>query len=288
MSIPTTLAEHEVALLVLTNREVRAVLRALVDSERQILADLRGAEDLLERANLARLARQVAIWRADLESRLGAAFTVADAAAIDLAGVHLGALAAAHGPAGLVYGPGARLRAAAALASQRALGLAAWQAGGLSARAAGRVQSALVAGVVQEQSAGEIVARVQAAGGPMAVNRREAELLVRMEMSRAYSQAGGEMAAALYEEDNRWRKRIVETIDDRNHPFSRVSNGVMAKPGELFRVSAQAVAAEAAAMGVRLRTVLWPQRGGHYKGMNLPAHYGERGRVVPWHLDWGP
>lgn len=77
-------------------------------------------------------------------------------------------------------------------------------------------------------------------------------------------------------------KRIVETIDaKRNHPISQVLNGQVQKPGEPFRASVSAVHARAAALHKKVSGIFWPIRDGFYEGQRLPAHYRERGIVVP-------
>lgn len=280
------LAEHEAALAVMTNREVRAMLRALADSESEVLAALASEPDLLRRQRLAALVTRLAGYRVTMEARLRNVLDAADRRVLDLAARHLDALAAAAGPAAL--SDAGRVQAAGVLARQHDLLLHQYSVGRYSQAAMGRIQTALVAGVLQGESPGAVAARVRRAGGPAALNRREAELMARMELSRAYSQGNGEIAAVLYDTDPGWRKRIVEVRDRNNHPFSRVADGTLAKPGAAFAVSVAAVAAAAAAMGRSAKGVVWAARNGAYRGMHLPAHFGERGRVVPWHVAWGP
>ena len=77
-------------------------------------------------------------------------------------------------------------------------------------------------------------------------------------------------------------KRIVETIDaERNHPISQVLNGQVQTVDGPFRASVAAVAAKAAVFHKSVSGIFWPIKGGFYEGERLPAHYRERGIVVP-------
>lgn len=108
-----------------------------------------------------------------------------------------------------------------------------------------------------------------------------ARLIARMEALRAYNEALVALARGLKAPRGRvLRKRIVEIIDPRNHPFSRAADGTTAGIDEPFKVSVVAVAQEAAAMGVSAAGVFWNVRDGNYVGTSLPAHYNDRGRVV--------
>lgn len=75
--------------------------------------------------------------------------------------------------------------------------------------------------------------------------------------------------------------QIVEVLDSRNHPFSRVANGMVADVDEDFRVPVADVAAMARAMGKRPGAVFWRTFRGSYVGRTLPAHFGDRGRLAP-------
>jgi len=278
------LAQHELELIALTDRETRAVGRALRDSERELLAYLvaeGGAGLAAEGGGLAAMANRLRTVRLGLLARLRGVLDPAAGRAVSLAGGHLRQLAAAGGPA--VLGESTWLGVLAVLTGRQNLLLHEFSVDAYSRRTMDRIQGALVSGVVQGEPQGAIVARVRAV---LPVGRREAELIVRMELSRAYSTANGAVVASLYEQDRGWRKRISETIDSANHPFSRVADGRMARPGERFRVPVAQVDVEARAMKRSAGGVLWQQVNGEYRGMTLPAHYGERGRVVPWHTDW--
>lgn len=113
-------------------------------------------------------------------------------------------------------------------------------------------------------------------------------LIARMELSRAYNDTE---LAGIEEADETlpggMLKKIHEAKDGRNHPFSRASNGITAKADQPFRVPVAAVRAAGIAMKKGVGGILWDQKGGNYVGMNLPAHFGERGRIVPWRESWG-
>lgn len=112
-------------------------------------------------------------------------------------------------------------------------------------------------------------------------------LIARMELSRAYNDA---TMVGITEANSSlpggMMKRIHDVTDIRNHPFSRATHGVVAKSGQPFKVPAAEVFAAGAAMGKGVGGILWPRKGAYFVGMNLPAHFGERGRIVPWREEW--
>ena len=112
-------------------------------------------------------------------------------------------------------------------------------------------------------------------------------LIARMEQSRAYNDAALESMKSTTILPGGMLKKIHETADTRNHPFSRASHGVIAKPDEPFRVSVAKVMAAGKLMDKPTGGILWKQVGGFFVGQNLPGHFGERGRVVPWREEWG-
>jgi hypothetical protein len=93
------------------------------------------------------------------------------------------------------------------------------------------------------------------------------------------------------------RKRIVETIDaKRNHPISSILNNQVREMGDPFQASVAEVAAKArqlkktvnkdGTVGGILKS--WPIQNGFYTGERLPAHFRERGVVVPTVKDITP
>lgn len=84
-------------------------------------------------------------------------------------------------------------------------------------------------------------------------------------------------------------KRDVEVMDlRRNHPISRVLDGMTIPVQALFHAPASEVERWAARLRKPMGGIFWRQVGGDYVGPTLPAHYGERGVVVPWLPKWGP
>lgn len=149
------------------------------------------------------------------------------------------------------------------------------------------VAMSVLLGQTQAQIADRIAGpRVSA----VAVYGPRAALIAKMEAARAYNDAAlvGIKAVATLDlaGADPVLKRIDEYTDIRNHPFSRASNGRTADPDAAFRVPVADVAAAARSMGKSAKGVLWPVQGGDYVGVNLPAHFSERGRIVPWRGSW--
>jgi hypothetical protein len=113
-----------------------------------------------------------------------------------------------------------------------------------------------------------------------------------METSRAYNDAHLEGILELDQSDPRpddpLLKKIDEFFDQRNHPFSRAANERVALPQDPFVVPVAEVDAAARAMRRPSSGVLWARVDGNYVGQNLPAHFNERGRIIPWRASWGP
>lgn len=83
-------------------------------------------------------------------------------------------------------------------------------------------------------------------------------------------------------------KRDVEVFDlRRNHPISRVLDGMTIPVQASFRAPVAQVEAWAARLKKPSGGIFWREVGGAYVGSTLPAHFGERGVVVPWLPRWG-
>jgi len=148
-------------------------------------------------------------------------------------------------------------------------------------------------GLASGKSIPQITETVCGTAGTLARNSGSAELIVRMEINRAYndkSQAALEEAAKMLDEPGTpdpLGRQIVELRDKRNHPFSRAADGITSTLDKPFRVPVEAVDAAAAALGVRrLSGILWPQEGAFYVGFNYPAHFNERGRICAFRQSW--
>jgi hypothetical protein len=82
-------------------------------------------------------------------------------------------------------------------------------------------------------------------------------------------------------------KRDVEVFDlRRNHPISRVLDGQTIPVQASFRAPVAQVEAWAARLRKPSGGIFWPVVKGDYVGLTLPAHFGERGVVVPWLPSW--
>lgn len=154
-----------------------------------------------------------------------------------------------------------------------------------AAQAADLVQRHIIAAAARDREVAPAARQALESTAP------KAELMTRTELNRAYNDAHLESARELEAVDPQpgdpVLKRIEEYFDHRNHPFSRVADGQAVPLEEPFRVSVAAVAAAASALGKRSSGVLWPVEGSNYVGMNLPAHFNERGRIVAWRASWG-
>jgi hypothetical protein len=169
---------------------------------------------------------------------------------------------------------------------------------------ADRIQRELAAGVARGSTYRELRDRLlYAEDGPLVGSRSRAELIVRMECNAAYNrahQASLEEAAAVTDwqgTDDPLMKQADESIDKRNHPMSRALHGTVAKLDAPFRVRAAEVEAALQTLNTarkrathklkprRLTGILWRRVGAFYEG-DYPAHYNERGRMVPYRRSW--
>lgn len=109
------------------------------------------------------------------------------------------------------------------------------------------------------------------------------ETIIRTETSTVYNaQSVNAIEAANLDFDLDLNKRIVETLDnERNHPISQVLNGQITTVDGQFKASVARVNTIAAKLKRSAGGVFWPQVNGFYVGSRLPAHYRERGIVVP-------
>ncbi len=277
----------------LADAQVRAVLAGYEDARRALLEQLQNTPMATsERAHRTRVAlAQVETGAGILRARMGQEMSRAEMAAQALALRHLLSLIRAQEPNFRDSGAGIEVAVAARLAEQRALALHRFSIDRYGAQIVENIQRAIVAGVIRGMTDHELAKHVAGASGSvLAGMRSRAELIVRMELSRAYNDAHLESIrsfAELVEDDGTdpVLKKIDEYFDARNHPFSRAAHGTTALPGEPFRVSVARVAEAAKALGKSSKGVLWNQEGGSYVG-ELPAHFGERGRVIAWRASW--
>lgn len=277
----------------LTDARAAALLSAYEDARRALLEQLRdtplGSRETAHRMRV-RLA-QVEVGVAALRARMGQEMSRAEVAAQQLALQHLLSLIRAQEPHLRDSGAGIEVAVAGRLAEQRALALHRYSIDRYGAQVIENIQRAIVSGVVRGLTDHELARHIAGASGSvLASMRSRAELIARMELSRAYNDAHLESIRSFAEladdPNDPVLKKIDEYFDQRNHPFSRAAHGTTALPGEPFRVSVAAVAEAARALGKSSKGVLWSQQGGDYVG-EMPAHFGERGRVIAWRASWG-
>lgn len=194
-------------------------------------------------------------------------------------------------------GAGAELepRIVAHLADRRELLLHRFAADRYTSELLASVQRGLVLGQASGMTLRQMASHIAGTNGIIAGGRSRVNLIVRMETARAYDaahQTGIETAAELLDadganKDDPMLQRIDEYFDKRNHPFSRVAHGTTAPVGEPWRVPVAAVRAMAGQLGKGVGGILWPQDGADFVGTQLPAHYNDRARRVPWRRSWG-
>lgn len=125
------------------------------------------------------------------------------------------------------------------------------------------------------------------------------QTIIRTESATVYNAQTMEgLRYAVKERNIPLRVKISEHKDDaRNHPISQVIDRQVQEVGDSFRAKVSAVEAVAkrlaAHSGKKKRKattagIFWPRVGEYYVGGNLPAHYNERGRIVPTQLPVTP
>jgi len=167
------------------------------------------------------------------------------------------------------------------------------------------MQRELAAGIAGGQTWRQLRDRLAGPGGVLEGMKSRAELIVRMELNSAFNRYHLDAikgTAAVLDRDlpaddpDRMMKKADEFLDLRNHAISRVLHGQVQDPDEPFRAPQvevvrqhdliQAARAAVSLPRRRLSGILWPLVGGSYQGANYPAHYWERGRIVPWRESW--
>lgn len=269
----------------LQNAEIRSVLRAFDDARRSLLEQLQGLGTTPDTPTALRLRftlLQVEQGRADLQRRLGEVLGGAEGRLQVKSTRHLLSLVRAHDADLGQLGEGIELGIVRRLGALRGLALHQHAIERYGADVVAHIQRELAAGVVQGLTERQLAHRIAGASGSvMAGLRPRAQLIARMETSRAYNDAHLEAAAVLEDTDpdpsDPVLKRIDEFFDHRNHPFSRHAHGTTAKLNEPFRVTSPAQAG-----------MVWAREGGAYVGVNLPAHFNDRGRITAWRTSWGP
>jgi hypothetical protein len=284
--IDDLLDRHSAALERLTDREARQFVQVYREAGRDLVAQIAQSyptEDQEQRLRI--MLAQVRQGRMDLERRLGTALDPAIQRAEVKALADLKTTIAMAEPLLGETAGAIEVAALRRLTGKRALALHTFSI----QRYGSAVVSALQRDLVQSTAMGEGVDTLERRlRRTLKGQEHRAWLIARMELSRAYNDAE---VAGIMEADQTlpggMLKKIHETRDRRNHPFSRASHGATAKAQAAFKIPVADVLSAVAAMGKGSGGILWQRRGANYVGMNLPAHFGERGRIVPWRKEWG-
>lgn len=282
----------------LTEAEVRRFLAAYEDGRRH----LRERLEQLQRMGLGRTwtaqhtrvaLAQVEAGVVGLQGRLGQVLTDGELRSHDLALKHLVGVIRRQELRFRDTGGRIEARALSRLTEERGLLLWKHSLNRYGAQLVERIQGQLVLGQVAQQGIDQVIDRIVASDESVfGAMRHRAELIARMETSRAYNaghQGSLEAAAEEFgeEDDDPLLKRIDEFHDKRNHPFSRAAHGRLAPVNGEWRVPVEQVRRWGAALGRGVSGVLWPVDGSDYVGGTLPAHFNDRARQTPWRRSWG-
>lgn len=292
-------------------REARRFLGAYEDARRELYEvldqmEVRGTDVATPftaqrlRSTLAQL--EGGIRR--LQDRLGVALDASVRAAGERAVQDLVAIVAAQEPEFREAGPRIEHEALRRLTEDQGLLLHRYSIQRYGADLVDRIQRELVVGVTRGLSIPELRDRIAGMrDSVLAGHRVRAELIVRMELNSAFNRShltsikvAGDELDRYHDEDDRLQKRADEFRDLRNHAISRVLHGQVQDVDEPFRVPRSEVARANNLLNAERRAkklppksitgIVWPLEGGNYVGMLHPAHYWDRGRIVPWRQSW--
>lgn len=150
------------------------------------------------------------------------------------------------------------------------------------------IQRELVVGVASNLTVPQIADRIAGTDRSVFAGARgRAMLIARMELSRAYGDGAQIALEQLAATDppgtnDPLMKKADEAFDYRNHPFSRALHGRVALPQDDWRVPVAGLPKGA------LSGLVWKRRGAFVTGFAYPAHYNDRGRMIPHRASWGP
>lgn len=282
----------------LTDEQTRAFLKVFEHARRELLEELELLEDSGGDLAMPFTAQRMRVMLAQVEQgvermqdRLGVVLTQAERQQQKLALAHLIQTIEAHEGSLLEAGPRINLEALRQLESRKSLQLWKHSLRRYGADVITDIHRELAVAVVRGQTYREMTRRVAGKSSLIASKKGRAQLIVRMETSRFYNDAhlqGIETANDELDPEglDPVLKKADEFTDKRNHPFSRVLGGQAVAANAPFRVSIAKVKIEAEAMGRSASGVVWTTSGGDYIGHNLPAHYNDRGRIIPWRESW--
>lgn len=281
--IADVLERQAVDLAHLQDRTARRVLRALEDARRQLLAEL-GSQSLPASVHqLHVMLAQVENAILELQDRMGLALSEGERASHEAALQNLVALVKRGDRTFRGHGAELDMRTLARLSAERGLALHRYSVRRYGLQLIEAIQRELVSGYAQGLTVYQMTRRIAGPGGVLQGHRSRAELIVRMELVRAYdvgAQASLEEMAAFDEPDTAdpLLKRADEHFDHRNHPFSRLLHGQAVLPRQEWEVPVT---------GEARRGLVWQVTNGIAHGFSYPAHFNERGRQVPWRASWG-
>ena len=155
-----------------------------------------------------------------------------------------------------------------------------------------KVQQELSVALFQGQTLRQVAQRITSVDGAFQAQTWRAQLIARMEISKAYNdghQASLEAASEVLDDpgtDDPLLRQANEFLDTRNHPISRVIDGMVSGIRTPWLVSVAEVRAEGDRIKKSPSGVLWPEVGGQYVCGGYPLHFGERGRSVPYRASW--
>lgn len=155
----------------------------------------------------------------------------------------------------------------------------------------GKIQGEIVRGLQTGATIPQLARRIGRTDGVFAALHGRAELIARMEVSRAYNamhhEALVEAAAVLDDPDTSdpLLRRADEYLDSRNDPVSRVIDGLVTGIGSPWMVRVADVRREEDALK-RRSGIVWPASGAYYAVQSYPVHFSDRGRAVPYRASW--
>ena len=291
------ITRQEDALARLTEDEARRLLRAYDDARRELHERLRALADEGRtpftlhnaRATLA----QLEAGTAQLQQRLGAHLDAAVHAQQDRALADLLQLVGRADPAFRDLGAPVRIAVLQRLSAQEGLLLHRHSLRRYGAELVEAMQRELTVAAARGMTYRQLTDRLAGPQGVLAGHRHRASLIVQMELCRAYNEAAQtslEETADLLDArtgDDPLLAKASEYSDHRNHPFSRVLHGLTRPVDGAWRVPHAQVLAVARRLNKRVSGIVWERQGAAWVGNRYPAHFGDRGRQVPWRESWG-
>jgi len=267
---------------------VNRYLRYLDDARKAIGAEIRGAEQGAGYERLRSLSKQIDGIAASLEADFKGEIDVSKSLARLVAEHQSAALSVFAGEAFTVS---ADVLSSPLLASISEAGL--YQITSLARNEVQSIKSVLFTRVgVLGENPRQVAKDITGPESLFAKRFSTVENILRTETNTIYNdQRLTSLDIANDQYDLGLNKRIMEKLDtERNHPISRVLNNQVRKAKDPFTARVSDVRAQLRIIGRKMsshsldRSIFWPKKGEFYVGQNLPAHYRERGVMVPTQL----